>query len=65
MGEFSAIGGISSGVTEGDARLAALMRLIDWAEREAATLGVRECAICLQLARVALQSRQVGRRPVE
>ncbi len=60
MGEFTAIGEASASVSDREARLAALMRVVDWAEREAATLGARECAICLQFARVALQSREIG-----
>jgi hypothetical protein len=38
------------------ARVAALRRFIDWAEREAASLNAPDCSICLQLARVALDS---------
>jgi len=38
------------------ARVAALRRFIDWAEREAASLNASDCSICLQLARVALES---------
>jgi hypothetical protein len=36
------------------ARVAALRRFIDWAEREAASLNAPDCSVCLQLARVAL-----------
>jgi hypothetical protein len=39
------------------ARIAALTRFIDWAEREAMSIGAPDCGICLQLARVALQGR--------
>ena len=39
------------------ARIAALTRFIDWAEREAMAIGASDCGICLQLARVALQGR--------
>lgn len=42
-----------------DARVAALGRFLDWAEREAADLQAADCGMCLQLARVALLS---GRR---
>lgn len=60
MSEYSALGDANVGVTEREARLAALARMIDGAEREAASLGAQECAICLQLARVALQTRRIG-----
>ncbi len=42
---------------EREARVAALGRFIVWAEREAMSIGAADCAICLQLARVALQSK--------
>lgn len=41
-----------------DARIAALTRFIDWAEREAAELDAIECGMCLQLARVSLARRR-------
>jgi hypothetical protein len=45
---------------ERDARIAALTRFIDWAEREAAELDAAECGMCLQLARVALTRRSAS-----
>jgi hypothetical protein len=46
---------------ERDARIAALTRFIDWAEREARSLDAGDCGACLQLARVALQSQSIPR----
>lgn len=40
------------------ARIAALTRFIDWAEREARSLNVNDAGICLQMARVALQTQR-------
>lgn len=39
-------------------RLAVLSDVIDWAEREAVALNAVEAGICLQLARLALQTRR-------
>lgn len=39
-------------------RLALLNDVIDWAESEAAALDAVEAGICLQLARLALQTRR-------
>lgn len=41
-----------------DDRIAALTRVIDWAEEEAAALDAQDAGICLQLARLALQARR-------
>lgn len=41
-----------------DDRLAALTRVLDWAEGEAAALNALDAGICLQLARLALQARR-------
>jgi hypothetical protein len=38
-------------------RSARLTEVIDWAQAEAAELGAPDAGICLQLARLALQSR--------
>jgi hypothetical protein len=48
----------SNTVDQGDRsdRLAALRRLLDYAEREAQALDARDCSTCLQLARVALRT---------
>ena len=40
------------------ARLAALARVLDWAETEAALLRAPDAGICLQLARLALEARR-------
>jgi hypothetical protein len=39
-------------------RLAALARVLDWAEAEAAMLRATDASICLQLARLALEARR-------
>jgi hypothetical protein len=39
-------------------RLAALARVLDWAEAEAAILRATDASICLQLARLALEARR-------
>ena len=41
-----------------DARIAALTRVLDWAEGEAAALHAIDAGICLQLARLALQAQR-------
>lgn len=49
-----------NGATPADAgeRLAALARVLDWAEAEAALLRATDASICLQLARLALEARR-------
>lgn len=44
-------------VEEREARLQALGRFLDWAEREAQALKAADVGVCLQLARVALSGR--------
>jgi hypothetical protein len=41
-------------VEEREARLQALRRFLDWAEREAEALKATDAGVCLQLARLAL-----------
>jgi hypothetical protein len=43
---------------ESGERLAALARVLDWAEAEAAMLRATDASICLQLARLALEARR-------
>ena len=56
MASRTACAGQDRGEREHTARVAALRRFIDWAEREATSLNAADCSICLQLARVALDS---------
>ena len=49
-----------SAADEGQTRDGELGRFLDWAEREAASLGAHDCGVCLQLARIALESRRGG-----
>ena len=46
-----------AGAAEAPSRERALTRFLDWAEREAAAIGAHDCGVCLQLARIALESR--------
>jgi hypothetical protein len=39
-------------------RLAALSRILDWAQSEAASLRAQDAGVCLQLARLALDLRR-------
>lgn len=57
MSDKRRLGEMRDDEDEREARLAALSRFIVWAEREAVAVGAADCSICLQLARVALQSK--------
>jgi hypothetical protein len=54
----------ASGREDRAARLAALGRLLDYAEREARSLNARDCTNCLQLARAALLHGPEGGGPL-